>query len=74
MSRGDKSREKHERAQRAFADADAALREQVSERDARVAELRRAAEREVSRIEQRVIAPKKVDVSVVELGIGWAVA
>jgi hypothetical protein len=71
VSQREKRFEKLEKAQRAEADAEAALREVLAERDARIAELLRDATRAADQIEQRVIAPKKTDIDVVEIGIAW---
>jgi hypothetical protein len=72
-SQREKRFEKLEKAQRAVADAEAALRHIVAERDARTGELQRDASRAAERIEQRVLVPKKADLNVVEIGIAWAV-
>ncbi|MFO0563813.1 MAG: helicase HerA-like domain-containing protein [Polyangiales bacterium] len=68
----DKAQEKLVKARGAVEEADIAWREAVNVRDQAIAELARQAERAAEDIESKVVAPKKGDVEVIEIGLAWA--
>jgi hypothetical protein len=68
----DKAQEKLVKARGAVEEAESAWREAVNVRDQAIAELLRKAERAAEGIESKVVAPKKGDVEVIEIGLAWA--
>lgn len=68
----DKAQEKLVKARGAVEEADSAWREAVNVRDHAIAELARQAERAAEDIEAKVVAPKKGNVEVIEIGLAWA--